>query len=73
MNKKEHIYQIYVRGISSIFGNYFKAYSKKVYKHYPSEEEINEFVTTCQDNNGYIDCLEGYPTEIKVIELDVIE
>lgn len=45
----EKIYQISVKGSYTGFpSDVFKASSKKVYRHYPTQEEIDEFINNCK-------------------------
>lgn len=45
----EKVYQISVKGSYTGFQNdTFKASSRKVYRHYPTQEEIDEFINNCK-------------------------
>ena len=72
------IFQIYVKGICVGTDNTeFKCFSRKVYKHEPTEEEKNEFVKKCSqmtDGSSVAPTLDtNKEYNVLVGELEVVE
>ena len=72
------IFQIYVKGICVGTDNTeFKCFSRKVYKHEPTDEEKNEFVKKCSqviDGNSVAPTLDtNKEYNVLVGELEVVE
>lgn len=66
------IYQINIVGQSDVVSDTFKAHSKKVYMHYPTDDEINEFVVKCS-SGAFINLKPTEPYKVIVTELEIIE
>lgn len=66
------IYQINIIGESDVVSDTFKAHSKRVYMHYPTENEINEFVQKCS-TGGFINLNSDKPYNVVITELEVIK
>lgn len=66
------IYQINIIGESDVVSDTFKAHSKKVYKHMPTKDEINEFVQNCS-TGGFINLNPDKPYNVVITELEVIK
>jgi len=66
------VYQIHVKGETDCVDSEFKCSSKKVYKHKPNEEEINNFIESC--SKGYFFNLNvDKPYETFIVELELID
>lgn len=68
------VYQLYLKGKSAVFEEPFKAACQTVTKHYPTEEEKQDFIKSCQDKS-YLNFLDVSTEkarellEVKVLEL----
>ena len=74
----EKIYQISVKGSYTGFSDdVFKASSKKVYRHYPTQEDIDEFINKCKtpvsdDPLAEMCCLDGNKHySVNILELSL--
>jgi hypothetical protein len=69
------LYQLYVKGSQKYCESAFTCFSKKVYKHEPTEQEKQEFVDLCCDEkNVLLNVLDkNKEYKVKCYELDVIE
>jgi len=67
-------YQIAVTGSYTCFSNEFKAYSKTIYLHKPTQEEIDAFLKRCSTSeSGFFDLDLKKPYEYKIVEMEIIE
>lgn len=68
------VYQLYLKGKSAVFDEPFKAACQTVTKHYPTKEEKQDFIKSCQ-NESYLNFLDVSTEEarelldVKVLEL----
>ena len=74
-NKKNKIYQLCIKGSQKYCEGVFTCFSKKVYKHEPTDEEKQEFVGLCCDEK---DCLlnvldRNKEYKVSTYELDIVE
>lgn len=69
------LYQLYIKGAQKYAESAFICFSKKVYKHEPTEQEKQEFVDLCCDEkNIFLNVLnKNKEYKVKYYELDVIE
>ena len=69
------LYQLYIKGAQKYAESAFICFSKKVYKHEPTEQEKQEFVDLCCDEkNIFLNVLnKNKEYKVKCYELDVIE
>jgi len=65
------VYQITVNGGYRYFDGIFKCSSKNVYKSYPQQKDIIEFLDKCIGDNMY-DLDKNKPYEVKVVELNLV-
>lgn len=68
----KELYQISVVGECDCVSDVFKAHSKKVYMHYPTKEEIDEFIKTCTSGQ-FINLKADAPYKTIVTKLEIIE
>lgn len=68
------VYQIKVVGQSAVFNSHFRCSSGKVYKHQPTQEQIDAFVEACRDDS-YLDFLDpnDKDVEVKILELELVD
>lgn len=67
------VYQLYLKGKSAVFEEPFKAACQTVTKHYPTEEEKQDFIKSCQDES-YLNFLDVSTEEAReLLEVKVLE
>ena len=68
------VYQLCIKGKSAVFNEPFRAACQTVTKHYPTEEEKQKFIKSCQDESflNFLDLSTEKARElleVKVLEL----